>query len=202
VNSRALIDFVGTFACPRIINLDRGTQVLNDMITSPITEGFSAFQRVTTAASKVENAIFERANKEVNRHLRTFVLDIASSARWSFGLPMLQRIINTTVHSGIGFTPAQLVFASHADFDRRILFDWAPPDEQVAADPLARTNAFVVELFRMQAQVLETALAVQLAQDGQHLAVRQATQIADPVEIREGDYVLLEYPSTKASNAS
>jgi hypothetical protein len=46
----------------------------------------------------------------------------------------------------------------------------------------------------MQAQVLDTALAMQLAQDAQHLAVRQATQIADSVEIREGDYVLLEYP--------
>jgi hypothetical protein len=42
--------------------------------------------------------------------------------------------------------------------------------------------------------VLETALAVQLAQDTQHLAARQAAQIADPVKIREGDYVLLEYP--------
>jgi hypothetical protein len=31
-------------------------------------------------------------------------------------------------------------------------------------------------------------------QDAQHLAARQAAQIADPVEIREGDYVLLEYP--------
>jgi hypothetical protein len=55
-------------------------------------------------------------------------------------------------------------------------------------------NAFVAELFRIQAQVLETALAVQLAQDAQHLAARQAAQIADPVEIREGDYVLWEYP--------
>jgi hypothetical protein len=42
-------------------------------------------------------------------------------------------------------------------------------------------------LFRIQAQVLETALAVQLAQDAQHLAARRAAQIADPVEIREGD---------------
>jgi hypothetical protein len=41
--------------------------------------------------------------------------------------------------------------------------------------------------------VLETALAVQLAQDTQNLVARQAAQIADPVEIREGDYVLFEY---------
>jgi hypothetical protein len=54
-------------------------------------------------------------------------------------------------------------------------------------NPPARTNAFVAELFRIQ--VLETALAVQLAQDAQHLASRQAAQIADLVEIREGDYV-------------
>jgi hypothetical protein len=46
----------------------------------------------------------------------------------------------------------------------------------------------------MQAQLLEKALAVQLAQDAQHLAACRATQITNPVEIREGDYVLLEYP--------
>jgi hypothetical protein len=32
------------------------------MITSLVREGFAAFQRVTTAASKEENAIVERAN--------------------------------------------------------------------------------------------------------------------------------------------
>jgi hypothetical protein len=78
-----------------------------------------------------------------------------------------------------------LIFASYADLVKGIVFDWAPPDEQATADPPARTNAFVAEVFRMQAQVLETVLAVQLAQDAQHLAARQATQIA--VEIREGD---------------
>jgi hypothetical protein len=46
----------------------------------------------------------------------------------------------------------------------------------------------------MQAKVLDTALAVQLAQDAQHFAARQGAQIANPVEIREGDYILLEYP--------
>jgi hypothetical protein len=49
--ARALIEFVGAFACPHIIQSDRGTQFLNDMITSLVTEGFAAFQRVTTAAS-------------------------------------------------------------------------------------------------------------------------------------------------------
>jgi hypothetical protein len=105
---------------------------------------------------------------------------------------MIQRIINTTTHSSIGIAPAQLVFASHADLDREILFEWATPEEQNANHPPARTNAFVADLFLVQAQVLETALAVQLAQDTQHLAARQAAKIADPVEIREGDYVLLE----------
>jgi hypothetical protein len=113
----------------------RGTQLLNDTIISLITEGFAAFQRVTTAESKKENAIVERANKEVNRHFKAFVFDFASSVRWSFGLPMKQCIINTTVHSSIGIAPAQLVFASHVDLDRGILFDWAPLDEQAAADP-------------------------------------------------------------------
>jgi hypothetical protein len=81
-----------------------------------------------------------------------------------------------------------LVFASHVALDSGTLFDWAPPDEQAAA-----ANAFVTELFRMHAQVLEAALAVQSAQDAQHVAAHQATQIADPVGISEGDFILLEY---------
>jgi hypothetical protein len=85
---------------------------------------------------------------------------------------MIQCIANTTVHSGIGISPAQLVFASHADLDRGILFDWAPPNEQVAADPPVSANAFVAELFRVQAQVLETAFAMQLARNAQNLAAQ------------------------------
>jgi hypothetical protein len=80
--------------------------------------------------------------------------------RWSFGLPMIQRI---------GIAPAQLVFASHADLDRGILFEWAAPDEQTANNPPSRTSTLVAELLRIQAQVL---VAVQLAQDTQHLAAR------------------------------
>jgi hypothetical protein len=51
---------------------DVSEQALNGMITSLITEGFSAFQGITTATSKEEN-------KEVNRHLRAFVFELASS---------------------------------------------------------------------------------------------------------------------------
>jgi hypothetical protein len=50
-----------------------------------------------------------------------------------------------------------------------------------------------VELFHIQAQMLETPQAVHLTQNAQHLAARQGAQIADPVGIRESDYVLFEY---------
>jgi hypothetical protein len=82
--ARALINFVSTFACQRIIHSDRGMHFLNDIITSLVTEVFAAFQRVTTAASKEKNSIVECANKEVNRNLRAFVFDIASSVQWSY----------------------------------------------------------------------------------------------------------------------
>jgi hypothetical protein len=54
-------------------------------------EGLVPFQRVTTATSKEKNAIVERVNKEVNRHLRAFVFDIASRA-------MVARIIDDTTY--------------------------------------------------------------------------------------------------------
>jgi hypothetical protein len=68
------------------------------MITSLITEGFSAFQRVMTAASKEENAIVESANKEVNPLKGISVLHCFDTmVVWSTDDTTYH---NTTVYSG------------------------------------------------------------------------------------------------------
>ena len=59
----------------------------------------------TTANSKQENAIVERANRETMRHLRNIVMDKRAIDEWSREVPLVQRIMNSMVHSSTGVRP-------------------------------------------------------------------------------------------------
>ena len=45
---------------------------------------------------------------------------------WSDNLPMVSRIMNASVHSAIGTTPASIVFGNAIDLDRGIFLPYAP----------------------------------------------------------------------------
>jgi hypothetical protein len=66
---------------------------------------------LSLAYSKEQNAIVERANKEVMRHQTAIIFDRRISEVWSSEyLPLVQRIMNAKVHDTIGVSPAELVF--------------------------------------------------------------------------------------------
>jgi hypothetical protein len=65
---------------------------------------------LSLAYSKEQNAIVERANKKVMRHLAAIIFDRRVSDVWSSEyLPLVKRIINAKVHDTIGVSPAELV---------------------------------------------------------------------------------------------
>ena len=67
-------------------------------------------QSLTTAYSKEENAIVERANKEVLRHLNALLFDASVHYKWSYEqLPMVQRIMSMVGKTSTGVTPAELI---------------------------------------------------------------------------------------------
>ena len=69
-----------------------------------------ALHELTIAYSKEENAIVERANQEVIRHLRALLFDKRVYNKWSFEeLPLVQRIMNTVEKATTGVTPAELI---------------------------------------------------------------------------------------------
>ena len=53
---------------------------------------------MTLAYSSQENAIVERVNKEVNRHLRALAFEIQSLEGYKKCLPFVQRIIDGSVN--------------------------------------------------------------------------------------------------------
>jgi hypothetical protein len=84
------------------------------------------------------NSVVERSNKEVLKHVSNLVLcqDLRVSAFMTWGAlcPLVQNIINTSFHSGIGMAPAQLWFGRDAVDCAHPLLAPAP----VAAMPGAR----------------------------------------------------------------
>ena len=64
----------------------------------------------TVAYSKEENAIVERANKEVLRHLRALIFELGKRNDWIKFLPLVRRIMVSTVHDSIGVAPADLLY--------------------------------------------------------------------------------------------
>ena len=67
-------------------------------------------QSLTTAYSKEENAIVERANKEVLRHLNALLFDASVHYKWSYEqLPMVQCIMSMVGKTSTGVTPAELI---------------------------------------------------------------------------------------------
>ena len=65
---------------------------------------------VQKSLTKEENAIVERVNQEVLRHLNALLFDKRVRNRWSYDqLPLVQLIMNTAEKSSTGVTPTELI---------------------------------------------------------------------------------------------
>ena len=70
----ALLSFTGRYATPNAFRTDSGKSFANAIVDGLI-ERLGADHHLTTAYSKEENALVERQNKEVLRHLRNIIFD-------------------------------------------------------------------------------------------------------------------------------
>jgi len=72
-----LVQHGGGYGCPAIIQSDNGTQFVNKIINELVVI-IGTRLNTTVAYSKKENALVERANKEVIRHLRALKYELNS----------------------------------------------------------------------------------------------------------------------------
>ena len=79
----------------RVLRFDNGSHFVNETIRE-FTELVGTEHVQTLAYSKEENAIVERANKEVMRYMRDLIFDKNISSDWEDNLPQIQRLMNTT----------------------------------------------------------------------------------------------------------
>ena len=122
-----ILQHMGRFGTPEVIHTDRGTAFHNELVIELIRLS-GAEQSLTMAYSKEENAIVERANQEVLRHLNAIHFDARVSDKWSYEqLPMVQRIMNTVEKTSTGVTPAELILNNSIRLSERILIQ--PPSK-------------------------------------------------------------------------
>jgi hypothetical protein len=108
----------------------------------------------------------ERVNKEIMRHLRALVFDKKTYKYWSDNLPIVQRIINTSMHESIGISPAQLLLGNAVTLDTEM---FVPQSQRSSAVPLSEWAA---QRLKQQELLLSRAKLTQQKQDKANLTKR------------------------------
>jgi transposase InsO family protein len=93
----ALIHHVGRYGAPRFLKSDNGPHFANHVIEEFLKIVGTVHEKILPYSSE-ENAIVERMNKEINRHIRAYTYERATTDNYKEILPFVQRIVNTTVN--------------------------------------------------------------------------------------------------------
>ena len=126
----------------------------------------------------------ERANKEVMRHLRAILLDKNIVDEWSILLPLVQRIMNASVHSAIGVSPAQVIFGNAITLDKGIFI---PHDKK--RNGTVTVSEWAENMLNKQAKIIQIAKGMQESTDDFTIAQKSAERTEYPVN----SYVLMQY---------
>jgi hypothetical protein len=153
-----MVKFISNFGVPSHLCCDGGSQFQG--LFQELLKLFEVNQYVTQAYSHQENSIVERANKEILTVLRALVLEKRLSKEWDVLCYVAKRIINSRIHSAIGISPADLVFAGRVDLQRGSLFPYPPPtSSEYEADD------YMQSLMEHQERMLSTAMKMQQEHD-------------------------------------
>lgn len=186
-----LLQFIGRYGAPEQIMSDRGTQFVNAIVAN-LLKRTGTHHILSIAYSKQENALVERMNREVMRQLRAMVSERKIRNEWSDVLPLVQRILNSSVHSVLGVSPAQLIFGNAINLDRGLI--WGGGIVDISTEE-KNVRKYLDSLLKQQ------ALLIKIAQDSQEKSdLVQLKRIAKKQNGKEitsypvNSFVLLTYP--------
>jgi hypothetical protein len=113
----SLLLHFGRFGSPAYLTSDMGSHCVKAVIEESLRH-IGTQHILTLSYSKEENAIVERANKEVNRHLRALTFDTITVDDYRLCVPIVQRILNSSYNERTGISPAELLFGNAVKLDR------------------------------------------------------------------------------------
>ena len=105
----ALVDVLfKRYGIPSRIRSDRGSQ-FNNRVMGLVCRYLNIEHHMVLAGD--HEPLVERANKETLKHMRILVSELGKTyAEWMQVIPLVQKIINSTVHTSLGVTPEEMVF--------------------------------------------------------------------------------------------
>jgi len=180
----AVMQHVGTFGTPNQILTDNGTQFINELVEELLK--IIGVQHLTILAySKEENAIVERVNKEVMRHLRNLIFAHNEIDKWSkHYLPLVQRILNTSRVDSHNAVPAELLFGNAITLDRGVLLP-----ATAISDNRKALSTWAADMLAKQEDLMKTAKEIQRLKDDKHIAMADPRRTTYNID----EYVLVEY---------
>ena len=183
--AKVLIQHFGRFGQANELQSDNGSQFVNDIIENLCLIVGTSHER-TLAYSSEENAIVERANKEVLRHLRAIIFDTKVIEKWGMYLPFVQRILNSSVSLTLGVSPAQLLFGNAITLNRSILVDLPVHVKQDLSE-------WANKMVETQLIAIDRAATYQKSVDEENLSKRQKSNLT---LFPDGALVLSQYHKT------
>ena len=174
----AILSFVGRYGTPSHICTDSGAN-FKSTIVEGLLERLGTNHFLTAAYSKEQNAIVERQNKEVLRHLRNIIFDRRIASKWTRYLPLVQRILNTTKHTATGLSPAEIVFPNCMQLDKSALVE----------DGSFFMSNYMIDLQEAQGRVIAIAEMNLRERDDAHMDNYSTERTEFPI----GSYVLVEH---------
>jgi hypothetical protein len=166
----ALFKHMCRFTTPLEIVTDFGSQFVNQMLTH-FTEMSGIKHHTSIPYSKEENGIVERANKEVNRHIRNILFDKGHFKNWSRLLCMTERILNSSVKQPLGASPNTLLFGHAFQVDPALL---STLDRDISDEKPRSIRDFVDTLMERQDKLIDAAIQSQVAINEDNLRKRYA----------------------------
>ena len=182
--AQCLIQHFGRFGAPQQLRSDNGPHFIADVIREFLS--FVGTRHcLTLAYSKEENAIVERMNKEINRHIRALTYDNTSLDDYKIALPFVMRIINSNHSDRLKISSAQLLFGNCVNLDRGM---FRPIDE---IPPLKKSmSTYMSNLLKTQESLRKAASKELLRTDLLHMTHKKQLQHTD---FLPGTYVLVHY---------
>ena len=130
---------------------DNGPQFIADVIWE-FLHLIGVSQTLTLAYSTQENAIVERYNKEINRHLRALTFENLSLTDYKKSVPFLQRILNSNHSDSSKISASEILFGNMLNLDKGIFI---PQSERSSASkPLSQ---YMSDLLAIQDNLLKAS---------------------------------------------
>jgi hypothetical protein len=180
---QALVNHMGIFGVCSKIRSDGGTQFTAD-ICRTLAKLFGFSHHVILAYHPQANGIVERKNAEVMKHLRAVILVRQDKDRWSQYIPIVQRILNSTLDMESKVCPAELIFGNQLPILLPLVVENVNMEE---------TDSIPVYLAQISASMSTLVLRSQEYLKNRFLDPT-VSETAEP-NFKVGDYCLITYPT-------